>query len=103
MGVQPLDTGRDSLDQQHPAATHPVRAVVVEFRKQAKLSEQSRGGGRYSVNDFLVEVSCSPPCLVDMAFRAVAVVIRICEDTFSENTKSALHERWHRIASRILR
>jgi len=40
--IDPLDTDSDGLDQQCPAATHPVRALAIESREEPKLSQKAR-------------------------------------------------------------
>jgi len=41
--IDPLDTDSDGLDQQCPAATHAVRALVIESREEPNLSQKARG------------------------------------------------------------
>jgi hypothetical protein len=78
------------LDQQCPAATRTVRALVKESRKQAKLSEKARGRGRYGSNNLLVEPSRSAQYCINTALEGVAVLLITSGPTLAENTKPAL-------------
>jgi hypothetical protein len=91
------------LDQQCTAATCTVRALVKENRKQAKLSENARGRGRYGSNNLLVKPPRSSQCFINTALEGVAVILITSGRTLTENTKPALDESGQGINHHIQR
>jgi hypothetical protein len=54
-----------------------VRALVVENRKQAKLSEKARGRARYGSHNLLVQPPRSPQCFIKTALESAGVILTL--------------------------